>query len=308
MQRNIIDRIKITPAEVKEFFNAIPQDSLPYFNSEVTVAQILIQPKVNEEQKEIARQKLAEIRGRVQGGESFEDLATVYSEDPGSAANGGRLGLVNRGDLVPEFEATAFALEKEEVSDIVETQFGFHIIKLIERRGNKIDAQHILIKPLITDPDLEITKTLMDSIRIAIVNDSISFEDAVAAFSEDETSQANAGIIKNQQTGSNYFEMDQLDPDIFFAIDGLKEGEISEPVVFSAPDGSQFYRVFQMIRRTAPHIANYKDDYDKIRNIAELQKQQEIMDNWIKRKSASTYVFLDDSYNTCELLEKWKKK
>lgn len=307
MQEDIVSTVKVTPAEVKEFFNEIPNDSLPYFNAEVQVGEIVFNPIITKEAKEVAKAQLRDFKARILSGQNtFEELAETYSKDPGSAAQGGNLGLQSRGTYVKEFEAAAFGLKnKDDMTDIVETQFGFHLIRLIERIGNNINLQHILIKPNISTADFDLTKTKADSVRMLIVNDSISFIEAVDEYSEDENSQSVAGSLVNRQTGTTYFEMDQLDPDVFFAVESLKEGEISQPTLIKAPDGSKQYKIFIIQSRTVPHRANLEDDYSRIQEFAQQQKQNEAMNKWIAEKVENTFVRLNDQYSSCSSMIKW---
>ena len=307
MQEDIVSTVKVTPIEVKEFFAEIPKDSLPYFNAEVQVAEIVLNPIITKEAKEAAKAKLRDFKARILSEQNtFEELAETYSQDPGSGAQGGNLGLQSRGTYVKEFEAAAFNLKnKDEMTGIVETQFGFHLIRLIERIGNNINLQHILIKPTISTADFDLTKVKADSIRTLIVNDSISFKEAVDEYSEDENSQSVAGSLVNRQTGSTYFEMDQLDPDVFFAVESLKEGEMSQPTLVKAPDGSKQYKIFIIQSRTVPHRANLEDDYSRIQEFAQQQKQNEAMNKWITEKVENTFVQLNKQYSSCSSMIKW---
>jgi len=306
MQGEIVNTITVTPAEVKTFFAQIPQDSLPYYNAEVEIAQIMIQPVVTKEAKETAKNQLRDLRKRiVDGSNTFEELATAYSADPGSAAQGGVLGFQARGTFVKEFEAAAYKLKKGEISGIVETEYGFHLMKLIERRGNEINIQHILIQAKISSNDLQIAKTKADSIRQLIVEDSLAFEEAVKEFSDDANSIEMEGLMVNYNTGSSFFEMDQLSPDIFFAVEALDAGEVSEPVEVTNPDGSKVYFLFKVLTRTSPHKANLNDDYDRIQEITKSQKQQSAMSEWVTEKVGETYIFLVPRYQECSSLVKW---
>ena len=306
MQGQIVGDVKVTPAEVKAFFATIPKDSLPYFNAEVEVLQIVLKPKVTAEADQAAQEKLRSIRERIVSGQkTFEEMAPIYSEDPGSAKNGGRLGMQDRGTFVKEFEAVAYKLETGEISDLVKTQYGYHILKLIERRGNKVDIQHILLKPEISYDDLDLVTTRGDSIRQLVMDSTMTFSEAVEEFSEDEDSKALGGIFVNPQTGSTYFELDQLEPDIFFAVESLKNGEISEPTLIKEPDGTKIYKLFYLQSRSEPHQANLKDDYERIKNLAQQTKQNEAVSDWIKDKSTTTYIHLRNEYKECETMVKW---
>lgn len=307
-QSEIIENVKVTPSEVKEFFNNIPNDSLPYFNSEVQLAQILIKPKVSSAERKKALDRAKDIRSRIiDGGEDFAAIASVYSDDPGSGKQGGNLGFMNRGELVKEYEAAAFKLDKDEISEIVESEFGFHIIQLLERRGNRINTRHILLKPQIKTEDETLAQEKLDSLRNAIDKETLNFKDAVAQFSEDEQSKAIGGMIQNPNNGSTYFETDELDPDVYFAIESLNEtGEITNPVIIRYPDGTVAYRIVQLVSKTPPHQANLKDDYGKLSNYALVNKQNKALQKWVDNKAGKTYVKITPSYLECETFNKWQ--
>ncbi|MEL6865063.1 MAG: peptidylprolyl isomerase [Bacteroidota bacterium] len=309
MRQDIITGITITPAEVKTFFNSIPVDSLPYFNSEVEVGEIVYKPQVNEEEREKARQKLVELRKRiVEGGEDFAEIASRYSQDPGSARAGGDLGRQKRGTFVPEFEAAAYNLNEGEISELVETEFGFHVIQLKERRGNLIDTRHILIKPEITKDDLVLAQETLDSIRQLVVNDSISFSLAVKRFSdENQQSFNNDGNMINPKTGNTFFEIGDLDPDVYFTIDTMQVDEVSNPFGFYAPTGETYFRVVILKSRTVPHKASLELDYSKIKEAALESKRSEFISSWVAEKVNSTYSWLATSFDGCPILDEWNK-
>lgn len=291
MQQQIMSSITITPQEVKNFFETIPRDSLPYFSSEVELAEVVIKPKINpiedNRAKQLARNLLIQI---VSDSVDFELLAKKYSDDRGSAALGGNLGVQPRGSLVPEFEAAAYQLKPNEVSDVVKTEYGYHIIQLINRLGNTINTRHILIRPKVTTEDREKAFNDLDSIRNLILNDSITFSAAIAEYSEEEFSKTRAGRIMNPMTGEPYFELGDLDPSIYFAIDGLDEGEITKVIEYETPTGEKQFRIVKLLRRSEPHVANLEDDYSKIRNAAlEAKKGRYIME-WIDSKIPSNYI------------------
>jgi peptidyl-prolyl cis-trans isomerase SurA len=291
MQQQIMASITITPQEVKNFFETIPRDSLPYFSSEVELAEVVIKPKINpiedNRAKQLARNLLIQI---VSDSVDFELLAKKYSDDRGSAALGGNLGVQPRGSLVPEFEAAAYQLKPNEVSDVVKTEYGYHIIQLINRLGNTINTRHILIRPKVTTEDREKAFNDLDSIRNLILNDSITFSAAIAEYSEEEFSKTRAGRIMNPMTGEPYFELGDLDPSIYFAIDGLDEGEITKVIEYETPTGEKQFRIVKLLRRSEPHVANLEDDYSKIRNAAlEAKKGRYIME-WIDSKIPSNYI------------------
>ena len=309
MRSQVIQSITVTPSEVKEFFNQIPRDSLPYFNSEVEIGEIVYRPQVNEEQKSIAIALLDSIRNEIISGKAkFEEMAGTYSDD-GSARIGGDLGWTKRGKFVQEFEAAAYKLEPNEISEVVETEFGYHLIQMLERRGNTINVRHILVKPEITDKDLEAARMHLDSVRTLVSTDSVSFSIAVKMFSDDkEQSYNNDGRMVNPTTGNTFFEIGDLDPDIYFTIDTMKIEQVSAPFEFSDPRGETAYRIVQLQSRTAPHRANLEQDYAKILKAAKESKQGSFINEWIEEKVSSTYLNIDRMYDGCPNLDSWKKK
>ncbi|MBK6667339.1 MAG: peptidylprolyl isomerase [Saprospiraceae bacterium] len=305
MQHKLISEIEITPKEVEKFFKNVPSDSLPYFKSEMEISEIVSLPLVNDVERQKALDKIKILREKVVNGtETFADIATKNSQDPGSAARGGDLGFAKRGVYVPEFEATVFSLAKDEISDIIETEFGYHFIQLIERRGNSVRARHVLIKPEITQSDLDKTKVLLDSVRQLITIDSLSFENAVKKYSvKSVPSYANGGRVKNQNSNNTFFAADDLDPDTYFAIYDLKPGAISKPMLITMPDGKKAYRLIQLNSTSKPHKANLKEDFDKISNFAKESKKNEYFLNWLKTKRTETYIYTDPLFSYCKTVE-----
>jgi peptidyl-prolyl cis-trans isomerase SurA len=308
MRAQVITSVKVTPSEVKQFFNSIPRDSLPYFNSEVEIGEIVAKPKINAEERQRAISKLEGIRQSIlEGSADFAQMAMKHSND-GSARAGGDLGWARRGRYVPEFEAAAFKLEKEEISPVVESEFGFHIIQMLERRGNSIHLRHILIKPEITDADLDATRAKLDSVRWLIQSDSITFSQAVKLYSDkDVQSYNNDGRMVNPATGNTFFEIGDLEPDVYFTIDTMKVGHISAPFEFQDQMGETYYRIVVLQSRTAPHKANLAQDYSKIQQAAIESKKNEFISSWVKQKVESTYISVDDIYRSCPVLDKWRK-
>ncbi|MCB2220335.1 MAG: peptidylprolyl isomerase [Bacteroidetes bacterium] len=305
VQQSLTADVKITPTEIRQFYKDIPQDSLPFINSEVRLAQIVKLPPVNAEEVERVKNKLQEIRYRVINGENFATLAILYSEDPGSSKQGGELGLFGRGEMYPEFEAAAFSLkDKNEISDIVKTDAGYHILQLIERRGEYVNVRHILLRPKVSPLDLAKAKVELDSIANLIDTGVYTFEDAVVAFSEDP-SKNNGGLVINPMTNTSLFEADQLDPKVFFVIDKLEVGEISAPVQFQTQEGKDAYRILYVKERTEPHQANLKQDYDKIQEWALEQKKQEELQKWVEEKVKNTYLKVNDTFKDCTFTNNW---
>lgn len=306
-QKKVVGELNVTPTEVKNFLRKIPEDSIPFINSEVEIAQIVKLPPVNKEETERVKNKLQELRYRVLNGESFATMAILYSEDPGSAKNGGELGMFGRGEMYPAFEAVAFSLEKGAVSDIVETEAGFHILQMIERRGEYVNVRHILLRPKVSPVDLAKAKVSLDSITRSIENKEISFDEAVMKYSDDP-SRNNGGILINPLNGNTTFETDQLDPKVFFVIDKLEPGEISIPVQFQTEDARDAYRILYLKKRTEPHKANLKQDYDRLKEFAMEEKKQEIIGKWINDKTEQTYIKISGGYEKCEFLHSWGTK
>lgn len=291
MQQQLMSKVTVTPHEVKAFFARIPKDSLPYFPAEVELSEIIIKPKVNEEEEQRARQLAREILIQIiEDTTAFAGLAKKYSDDPGSGALGGELGVQQRGTFVPAFEAAAFQLRKGELSDLVRTEFGYHLIQLNERLGNSVNTRHILIRPEITEEDkLEANKTL-DSIRTLILSDSMSFGTAVRLHSENERSKTRAGQLINMQTRQPSFSMRDLPMQVYFAIENLNAGEVSQVIETKNYKEEPEYQLIRVLRRTAPHEANLTMDYEKIKSAALQEKQAKFLKTWVDKQIASTFI------------------
>lgn len=305
MQAKTTEHVKATPSEVREFFEKMPKDSLPYINAEIEVSHIVKKSPISEQETQRIKDKLEEIRTRISKGEDFGVLAFMYSEDPLSAKENGELGFVQRGSLVPEFEAMAFSLKEGEVSEIVETKFGFHIMRLIERRGELINLRHILIAPKVSNEDLFKAKEFLDSIYQQIAIDSITFEEAALKFSDDEETKMNGGIMINMKSGSAKFEASDLDPLLAYSIDKMIVGQISQPALMNTTDGKQAYRLVKLKSRSKPHVANLKDDYQRIQEFTLEVKQQAAIELWIKKRRAKTYIHIKEEYSGCAFSNDW---
>ena len=300
MQSSILDEVKITPKEVKSFYNSIPSDSIPYLSAEVELSELVVKPEVNKEERTKALQKVLEIRNRItEGGEDFAELASKYSDDIGSGRRGGDLGFAQRGTFVPEFEAVAYTLEQGEISDPVETEFGFHILELIKRAGNRINLRHILVKPTITENDKLIARNKLDSLRQLAV-DSVDFSYLVKNNSiEDVPSYNNNGLIQNPNTGKTIFSMSEIPSNIYFAIDGLEVGDVTEPLEYPLPTGETYYRIVKLLTKTKPHKASLDQDYTKIQNFAKESKKNLYFAEWLESKIKDTYIDIDEQYISC---------
>jgi peptidyl-prolyl cis-trans isomerase SurA len=305
MKNKIVEGLTVTPTEVRDFFKKIPKDSLPYYNTEYELSQIVIKVKVGEAQHKAALNKILDLRKRAFEGEDFGLLATLYSEDPGSASENGELGLVPRGTFVPEFEAAAFKLQPGEISDVVKTQFGYHVIKLNRRLGEQIDVSHILIRAQATSKDMQAGKDKIDSIAAVLKKGDLSFFEAVKQFSEDEFSKGNGGRVLNYETGGTVMEPQQMDPYLFKLVENLNEGQYSEPEPFQMQDGSFAFRLVKVDSKVPPHEANLAQDYSKIFEAAKEEKEQRILEQWVKRRAKKAYVFIADDYADCPNLSGW---
>ncbi len=300
MRREILSDISVSPEEVRGFFNNIPKDSIPYFSTQVQVSQIVKIISVGDDQKEKAKLKLIDIRNKLISGENFEILATLNSEDFESAKRGGRIGFVGRGVLQPEYEEASLKLNPGEISMPVETKFGFHLIELIEKRGNMYDTRHILIKPKISDNDIINGKKEMDSLKNLVTIDSVSFEELARKTSDDKFTSSFGGYFTDASGGEKIL-VDELDPVIFFTIDTMKVGSISPPMQFRMDDGSQALRILFYKNKILPHLGNLKEDYQRFRTFALNKKQSEILDNWFEITKSEIFITIDDEYNTCNL-------
>jgi peptidyl-prolyl cis-trans isomerase SurA len=299
MQQKITADLKVTPQEVKAFFKNIPQDSLPTINIEFELEQISVSPKIEEMEILRIKDKLREYKERITQGESFATLAVFYSEDPGSATRGGELGFVSRGDLVSEFSAVAFNLKEGEVSKIVKTEYGYHIIQLVEKKGERINCRHILLKPKISPEEKRKARQRLDSVRTQIVSKEITFKEGCWKFSEDEDTRLNGGIIINPQTGNSRWEAGQLEPKLANAIQDLQVGDISAPFETVDASGQTVYKIVLLKTKTEAHQANLKDDYQRIQDLALEKKKTEFVDDWVSKKVKSTYLRIDDDYKKC---------
>jgi peptidyl-prolyl cis-trans isomerase SurA len=273
------------------------------------MGQIVINPAVSPELDDYARKKLEDIRKQiVVDKKDFETMAGLYSDDPGSRNNGGRYDGVSRrgGGWATEFVAAAFKLQNGDVSPIVKTQFGYHIIQMIRRRGEEADVRHILIKPEHTSADYKAAFMKLDSIRSELVAGKITFQEAVGKYSNDEMSNRTGGMIADPQTGSTTMEVANLDPSIALMIDTMKVGSYSQPQVFDNGRGDRSTRIVYLKSITAPHKANLKDDYARIQDIALQQKKAKKMMDWVAEKSPTYYIKIDPAYMGCEELQAWK--
>ena len=300
MESKITGDISVTPQEVRKFFKTIPKDSLPLVESKIELAQIVIYPKIKDKQIKQIKKSLQEYKERVEKGKDFGFLANLYSDDLASAQKDGDLGWIRRGDLVPEFAAAAFELNKPgEISDIVKTEYGYHIIQFLGRKGERIHIRHILKIPKPTTAEKIKAKAKLDSIAELIRNKEISFKEAALLYSEDKDSGKSGGIVVNPYTGTSEFTASQLDPATNYILKQMKKGEISEPFESTNMKGKPEIKIIKLLSKTEPHIADISTDYQQISNLAKEHKKEEIISEWIKKIQKTTYIKIDDSFYNC---------
>ena len=315
VQAKIMENVVVTPKEVKEFYRDIPRDSLPMIDSDYEIVQIVKRPPVSIDEKLQVKDRLYQIRKRILDGESsFATMAVLYSEDPGSSRQGGELGFAGKGVYATEFENVAFNLRDGEISDVVETEFGFHIIQLIERRGETINCRHILLTAKVPVEALEKAQNELDSVAQLVRNGDMTFEEACKKYSDDD-SRSNGGYLTNMGTGGNWLSMKDLQEleqsypeykNLAFVINRLEVGEISDPLPMTTNDNKDAFRLIMVKRKTEPHQANLKDDYNLIQNWAMSQKRQEALGKWVSEKAAKAYIRLDDSFKDYDFYYDWK--
>lgn len=301
MQDEITSGIKVTPSEVKRFFKSIPRDSLPYFSTEVTVAQIVKKPEPGKAQQQKIYDLLLDLRSQILNGASFAELARRYSED-GSGRRGGELPYYSRGEVAPEFEEAAMTLEKGELSMPVKSEFGYHLIELQDKRGNTFKTRHIIISPRPDNYDIQEAEGFLDSLRLVILNDSISFDKAAKEYSDDKNTSSNGGFFVDPD-GASRVSVNQLDPNIFFTLDTMQVGNITKPMPFTEADGSRAYRILYFKDKTRPHQANLDDDYQKIAKAALGEKRNRILSEWFEEARGDVFIEIDKEYQYCNLIE-----
>ena len=314
VQAKIMENVVVTPKEVKDFFNDIPKDSLPTISPCYEIVQIVKRPPVSIDEKLQVKDRLYQIRKRILEGESsFATMAVLYSEDPGSARQGGELGFAGKGVYATEFENVAFNLRDGEISDVVETEFGFHIIQLIERRGETINCRHILLTAKVPVEALEKAQNQLDSVAQLIRNGDMTFEEACKKYSDDD-SKSNGGYLNNVATGGNWLSLQDMQElensypeykNLAFVISRLDVGEISDPVPMTTNENNDAFRLIMIKRKTEAHQANLKEDYNLIQNWALGQKRQEAIGKWVTNKAAKAYIRLDEAYKNYDFYYDW---
>jgi peptidyl-prolyl cis-trans isomerase SurA len=311
MHRKLIGKIKVTPSDVRNYYNRIPQDSLPFIPTTVEVEIVTLEPKISLAEIDDIKQRLRDYTEQVTSGKrEFSTLARLYSQDPESAVRGGERGFEGRGFLLPEFAAVAFELnDPKRVSRIVETEYGFHIIQLIEKRGDRINVRHILLKPEVTQEELNAATLRLDSVRTDILANKFTFEDAATYISQDKDTKNNRGLLVNspqftqmetQRTGTSRFEMEELPPEIGKAIYGLQVGEISQPFTLINSKQKEVVAIAKLKSRSEGHKASLTEDYQALKSIVEQMKGEEILNKWLADKQKDTYIRINDNWKNCD--------
>ena len=305
MRKTITDGITVSPAEVRAFFLNIPADSLPLFTSEATVGQIVRKPETNPKVREDIVAQLLQFKEAISSGKStFAELAKAYSEDPGSGAQGGDLGFFRRGELAPEYEATALGLRQGEISDPVETQFGFHMIQLLEIKGSTFNTRHILRIPKASEEDIVKAERYLDSLKKEILADKIDFAKAAKEYSQDRTTSDAGGFFTDPATTSNRLSLRTLeDPVLYFTIDTMKIGDITPPIRFEDPREGTKVRILFYKARYPAHKANLEDDYEKLKAATLRRKEDEVLSNWFVTAKEDIFIDIDPSYDRCDALK-----
>lgn len=303
MKQEIVGDIKVTPAQVRRYFNQLPPDSIPYIPTQVEVQIITQQPKIPQAEIDRVKARLRDFTERITSGETqFSTLARLYSEDPGTARQGGEMDFMGRGQLVPEFAAVAFNLtDPKKVSKVVETEYGFHIIQLIEKRGDRIKVRHILLKPQVSEEDLNASVAHLDSIANDIRTGKFTFESAALYLSNDKNSKNNNGLMPNSATGTSRFEMGQLPQEIAVVVDKMNIGEISEAfTMIDAQNGKEKCAIVKLKTRIPGHKATITDDYQRLKAVVLEKLQNEKIQKWIAEKQKTTYVRINEKWKNCD--------
>lgn len=308
VQSGLTKKVKATPAEVRKYFNTLPKDSLPYIPKQVEVQIITINPVIPQQEIDEVKSRLRDYSQRITNGEAeFSTMAILYSEDKGSAVYGGETGFMSRSTLLPEYATAAFNLnDTKKVSNIVETEDGFHIIQLIEKRGDRINTRHILLRPKVSDKDLTDAIARLDTIKKEIVAGKATFEQAALLLSQDKDSRYNNGIMLNEATHSNLFEMAQLPPEVGKLVDKMNIGDISEPfVMINSKNQREQIAVVKLNKRIEGHKADLAEDYQTLKDLYENHKKAKIIEDWVTQKQKDTYVYIEENWRNCEFRYDW---
>jgi peptidyl-prolyl cis-trans isomerase SurA len=309
MRNKITTNINVTPLDVENYFKKVSKDSLPTFNKEVEVGEIVFQPKMDKDEKQPYREKAEELLARVKKGEDFGNLARLYSNDTGSAPDGGDLGFADRNTYVKEFAAWAFKLKAGEISPVFETEFGFHFLQVIERRGEQVHVRHVLVVPSVTQASMDRAKAKADSIYLLLTkNKNVDFSAVASFYSDNKETKYNGGMMLNAdnvETRTTYIPTDRLDPQVALTIDTMKVGESSKPQLFADQGGKKSYKILYLKSATDAHKANLKQDFPKLKTAALDDKTNRVISQWFERRRKETFVKIDPEYESCPQLKGW---
>ena len=309
MQSKIVDEIEITPEEVRSFFKNIPNNELPTFGTELEISQIVMEPKVSQSEKERIINQLKSFKVDVEErGMSFSSKAVLYSQDPGSRSNGGKYTLHRKKPrMVKEFRDIAFSMQEGQISDPFKTDFGWHILLVEKIRGQELDVRHILLTPKVDEEQLEEARKLLDTLRIRIINEEITFENAAFQFSSEKETRLNGGTIINPTTGDKRFELTKMDAVLYNQIRDLKDGELSVPFMEEDRSGLKKYKILKVTNRYDEHVADYSKDYVKIKELALKEKKLKAIKEWMAKKIKATYININRDFYDCEFSNNWRK-
>lgn len=308
MQERIVDEVEITPEEVRTFFKKIPKEDLPTFGAEMEVSQIVIEPKISEEERQKVINQLKGFKKEIQEGASFFSKAVLYTQDPGSKSTGGFYKMNRKTPFVKEFKDVAFSLDEGEISEPFETSFGYHIIMVEKIKGQERELRHILISPKVTTEALQKAREQAIMIKKTIDEGTISFEDAARQMSDEKETRANGGVLINPRTQDTRFELTKMDPKLYSQITNLKNREVSNPIMDEDETGKKKYKLLTVINRYDEHVADYSQDYLKIKNLALKEKQIQAVAKWSEEKIKETYIKINSEYSNCEFTNNWLKK
>jgi peptidyl-prolyl cis-trans isomerase SurA len=308
MQKELMRNVKITPTEVRAYFEKIPKDSLAFYESQIEVGQIVITPKATREIIQLAKEELNELRDRILKGEKFEKLAKAYSQDPGTADDGGLFTFKkSENNVDQDFKITSLKLKNPgEVSSVIKSQFGYHILQLVSKNGEDITVRHILKIPSVSESEFTAAKSKLDTARSKLITSNLTWGEAVAKYSDDDYSKFTGGMIINPEDGSTFLTIDRFpDKDLVLMLKNLKLGEYSNPVIFTDQRGRKAVRVVYLKTQLAAHAENLRDDYSKIAARALEEKKADVMEKWVAKKLPSYYINVDGQYNSCTSVQKW---
>jgi peptidyl-prolyl cis-trans isomerase SurA len=308
MQKKIIDAVEITPEETRNFFKSIPQNELPVFGAEMEVAQIVATPKISDGEKQRVITRLKEIKAEVLAGASFKTRAVIYSDDRGSASNGGFYKINRKTQFVKEFKDVAFSLGEGEISEPFETEYGYHIIMVEKIKGQEVELRHILMMPKVSDQALKDAKEKITLIKKRIEDGEITFADAARTLSDEKETRANGGTLINPKTQDTHFELTKMDPSLYSEVSNLKNAAITSPILDDDPRAGKKYKIITVTKRIDEHTADYAKDYIKIKDLALKEKQIKAIAKWTEEKIKETYIKINGEYKECIFTNNWLKK